>query len=88
MTRDAFPTWAEGQTARYQRIAGEPVAMSPERVIHARLKARVWQALDRALRSGVLDGDLGTAKILLRDFINATVGFADLGSQSACRRSP
>ena len=27
----------------------------------------------------MLDGDLGTAKILLRDFINATVGFARLG---------
>ena len=27
----------------------------------------------------MLDGDLGTAKILLRDIINATVGFARLG---------
>lgn len=27
----------------------------------------------------MVDGDLGTAKILLRDFINATVGFAQLG---------
>lgn len=54
MTRDAFRAWAEGQTVRYERIAGEPVAMSPERVIHARLKARVWQALDRALRTAGL----------------------------------
>jgi DNA-binding phage protein len=29
----------------------------------------------------MVDGDLGTAKILLRDFINATVGFAQLGSR-------
>src|SRR5208282_3622898 len=36
------------------RIAGEPVAMSPERVIHARLKARVWRALDRELRTAGL----------------------------------
>ena len=54
MTREAFRAWVEGQTVRYERIAGEPVAMSPERVIHARLKARVWQALDRALRAGGL----------------------------------
>jgi DNA-binding phage protein len=27
----------------------------------------------------MLDGDFGTAKILLRDVINATVGFAQLG---------
>jgi DNA-binding phage protein len=27
----------------------------------------------------MVDGDFGTAKILLRDFINATVGFAQLG---------
>lgn len=27
----------------------------------------------------MLDGDFGTAKILLRDVINATVGFAELG---------
>jgi DNA-binding phage protein len=29
----------------------------------------------------MLDGDFGTAKILLRDVINATVGFAQLGSR-------
>ena len=28
-----------------------------------------------------LDGDLGTARVLLRDFINTTVGFAQLGSR-------
>jgi Uma2 family endonuclease len=54
MSRDACRKWAEGQTTRYERIAGEPVAMSPERVIHARLKARVWRALDRELRTAGL----------------------------------
>jgi len=42
---------------------------------------------DPAFRAGLyqeavqamLDGDLGVAKILLRDVINATVGFAQLG---------
>jgi Uma2 family endonuclease len=55
LTRDEFRRWAEGQTRRYERVAGEPVPMSPERVIHARLKMRVWQALDRAIRDGGLD---------------------------------
>jgi DNA-binding phage protein len=44
---------------------------------------------DPAFRAGLyqeavqamLDGDFGTAKILLRDVINATVGFARLGSR-------
>ena len=43
---------------------------------------------DPAFRAGLyqeaiqamLDGDFGTAKILLRDVINATVGFAQLGN--------
>jgi DNA-binding phage protein len=46
---------------------------------------------DPAFRAGLyqeavqamLDGDFGTAKILLRDVINATVGFARLGSHIA-----
>ena len=46
-----FRRWAERQEgARYEPVDGEPVAMAPERAIHARLKARVWQVLDRALR--------------------------------------
>lgn len=51
------------------------------------VKARAYR--DPAFRAGLyreavqslLDGDLGTTKILLRDFINATVGFAQLGSR-------
>ena len=50
LSREEFHRWAEGQTRRYERIAGEPVAMSPERAVHARLKTRAWQALDRAIR--------------------------------------
>ncbi len=55
LTRDEFRRWAEGRTQRYERIAGEPVAMLRKRVIHARLKTRVWQALDRAIREAGLD---------------------------------
>jgi DNA-binding phage protein len=37
--------------------------------------------LYREAVQAMLDGDLGTAKILLRDFINATVGFGKLAAQ-------
>jgi Uma2 family endonuclease len=51
MGRHEFRQWAEQQEgARYERVNGEPVAMAPERAIHARIKARVWQVLDRELR--------------------------------------
>lgn len=49
LSRDEFRRWAAGQKRRYERLAGEPVAMSPERIGHARIKSRVWAALDRAI---------------------------------------
>ena len=55
LTREEFHRWAEGQTQRYEPIAGEPVAMPPERAQHVRLKSRVWAALDRAIRDAGLD---------------------------------
>jgi Uma2 family endonuclease len=55
LTREEFRLWAEVQPGRYERIAGEPVAMAPERIQHARLKARVWQALERSIREGGLE---------------------------------
>lgn len=55
LTREEFHRWVEGQTGRYERVAGEPVAMSPERIQHVRIKSRVWAALDRALREAGLD---------------------------------
>ena len=55
MTRDEFHRWAEGQKGRFERIAGEPVAMSPERIQHIRLKTRIWATLDRAIRDAGLD---------------------------------
>jgi Uma2 family endonuclease len=54
LSREEFRLWAEGQKQRYERISGEPVAMSPERVGHARIKIRVWAALDRAVRQANL----------------------------------
>ena len=50
--REEFRRWAEGQPQRYERICGEPVAMSPERIQHVRIKSRIWAALDRAIRDG------------------------------------
>jgi len=55
LTREEFHRWAEGQTQRYEGVGGEPVAMSPERVQHVRIKNRVWAALDRVVREGGLD---------------------------------
>jgi len=55
LTREEFHRWAEGQSGRYERVAGEPVAMSPERIQHVRLKNRIWAALDRAVGEAGLD---------------------------------
>jgi len=54
-SRDEFHCWAEGQSTRYERVCGEPVAMSPERIQHVRVKARVWAALDRAIAAAGVD---------------------------------
>jgi Uma2 family endonuclease len=55
LSREEFHRWAEGRTGRYERIAGEPVAMSPERAAHVRLKSRVWRTLDAAIATAGLD---------------------------------
>ena len=57
LTREEFRRWAEHQTARYERIAGEPVAMSPERAQHVRIKNRIWAVLDQAIRQAGLDSE-------------------------------
>jgi Uma2 family endonuclease len=55
LTREGFQRWTEGQRGRFERIAGEPVAMSPERAQHVLLMNRVWAALDRAVQQAGLD---------------------------------
>jgi Uma2 family endonuclease len=41
---------AGGQArGRFERAEGRPVAMVPEHWVHARLKARIWRALDRQI---------------------------------------
>jgi Uma2 family endonuclease len=52
MSREEFRAWAEQQPhGRFERINGVVVAMAPERITHARAKARIWRALDRAIRA-------------------------------------
>jgi Uma2 family endonuclease len=55
LSREDFHCWAESQRVRYERVGGEPVAMSPERIQHVRVKARVWAALDRAIAAAGAD---------------------------------
>ena len=55
LSREEFRRWAEAQPGRYELLDGEPVAMSPERIQHVRVKARVWAALDRAIAAAGAD---------------------------------
>ena len=51
MSPEEYRVWAAQQPrGRFERINGVVVAMAPERVSHARVKARIWQTLDRAIR--------------------------------------
>jgi Uma2 family endonuclease len=55
LSRNEYRRWAEAQPrGRYELVAGEVVAMAPERVAHVRVKAQAWQALDRAIRTAGL----------------------------------
>lgn len=49
MSVDEFLIWAMGQPRRYELIEGIPVAMAPERAVHARVKANVWSTLRDAI---------------------------------------
>ena len=50
MTVDQFLAWLENgpEGVRYELVAGEVVAMAPERAAHARRKAEIWLALGMA----------------------------------------
>lgn len=50
LSRQEYRAWAEAQPrGRFERVDGEVIAMAPERWVHARLKARIWRALDREI---------------------------------------
>ncbi len=51
MTREEYRAWVEQQPAsRFERMDGIVVAMAPETIFHALVKARIWQSLDQAIR--------------------------------------
>ena len=56
MTADEFLAWAMAQPEgeRYELVAGEVVAMSPERLSHARVKHRIVRSLEDAIAAAGL----------------------------------
>ncbi len=55
MSRTEFRRWAAAQPrGRYERVAGEVVAMAPERIEHTRVKAGAWLTLRQAIRAAGL----------------------------------
>jgi Uma2 family endonuclease len=55
LSRSEFHRWVEAQPkGRFERAGGTPIAMAPERWVHARLKARIWRALDREISAAGL----------------------------------
>jgi Uma2 family endonuclease len=56
MTGDEFIAWAMEQPEgkRYELVAGEVVAMAPERVVHGRMKGRMYARLAEAIRAANL----------------------------------
>lgn len=54
--RAVYRRWAEAQPrGRFEWVDGEVIAMAPKRVNHARVKGRIWRALDRAVEAAGLD---------------------------------
>jgi Uma2 family endonuclease len=51
---DEFIGWAMAQPKRYELVAGEPVAMAPERVAHAEAKFMVARRLAEAVEAARL----------------------------------
>ena len=69
LSRAAYRAWAEQQPrGRFERVGGRVVRMTPERVVHAQLKAAVWRALDDAVRG------VGIEAQALPDGITVEVG--------------
>lgn len=55
MSRAEYRRWAEAQPrGRFERAAGEVVAMAPECAAHNLVKMRAWRALDAAVRAAGL----------------------------------
>ena len=51
LSREEYRAWADVQPrGRFERLKGEVIQMAAECAAHLRIKARVWQALDQAIR--------------------------------------
>jgi Uma2 family endonuclease len=71
-TREEYRLWCATQPkGRFERVDGRIVAMSPERIGHARTKVRVWQELDRATRA------VGVVCEVLPDGVTVETGESD-----------
>lgn len=51
ITVDEFLDWAVGRPGRYELFRGEVIAMSPETVGHAKIKASVYASLRSSIRA-------------------------------------
>jgi Uma2 family endonuclease len=53
MTSDEFIAWAmeQPETSHYELVAGEVVAMAPERSAHALTKAQIWRRMAEAVEA-------------------------------------
>ena len=66
-TADAFLAWAADQPrGRFELVAGQVVAMAPERAGHARAKGRVYRALGDAIARAGLDCEAFTDGMTVR----------------------
>ncbi|MET7248372.1 Uma2 family endonuclease [Methylobacterium sp. EM32] len=54
MSVDEYLAWSEDNPGRYELVQGEVYAMAPERVLHARTKGTVYDALRCAIRAAAL----------------------------------
>ena len=56
MTSDEFLAWAmqRPENERYELVAGEVVAMAPERAVHGRVKGNIYRSLRDAIDVGGL----------------------------------
>ncbi len=66
MTVEDFVTWAEGRPGRSELVDGEIVAMSPQRIGHARTKYRFQAALEHAIDAAGLPCEMFPDGITVR----------------------
>lgn len=71
-TREEYRLWCANQPkGRFERVDGHIVAMAPERIGHARVKAAIWLALRNAIRTA------GVPCQALPDGVTVEIGESD-----------